>query len=163
MSRADQTFALQCKVELTDWGETATDGCTITFRLADAASLNAIKTAFLRKRNGDSPHYLLHLLKVAKCRRTVDPVRRERLTRALQRESLSRNALTLSRDPDFWRYLEQIDFAAVDGEIDEVHAKRYIYRTCDITCRRDLDENPHAALQYKTLIIGPFQAWLDAA
>lgn len=161
MKRGEDALALQCKVELAGWHETDEAGCTVTFRLPDAESLDLLKAAFARPANGTDSRYLLHLLKVDGRNSSIDPVRRERLTSALQAQPLSKNALTLSRDPDFWRYLEQIDFTVVNGEIDEAHAKQYIYRICDIKCRRELDEDPEAARHYQTFVIKPFLNWLE--
>ncbi|GMQ90595.1 MAG: hypothetical protein BMS9Abin10_0990 [Gammaproteobacteria bacterium] len=162
MSRAEDSLALQCRVELAEWHESGDTGCTVTFRLSESDSLDLIKAAFSSSANDADPRYLLHLMKVNGSDSAVDPARRERLARALQIEPSSRNALTLCRDPDFWRYLELIDFAAVNGEIDAVHAKQYIYRLCDIKCRRDLDNDRKAARQYQMLVVKPFLAWLDA-
>ncbi len=161
MSRREDALALQCKVELADWCETSDAGCTITLRLHDSKSLDLLKAAFMRRSNGADPRYLLHLLKMDETHSSVDPVRRERLINALQGEPLSRNVRTLSRDPDFWRFLEKIDLATMHGEIDEVRAKQYIFRVCDIQCRRDLDQNQEAAHRYQAFI-KPFLEWLQA-
>ncbi|MFQ5935419.1 MAG: hypothetical protein ACE5LB_03315 [Acidiferrobacterales bacterium] len=160
MSRRDDALALQCKVELADWHDSGETGCTVTLRLSDADSLSMLKAAFANQSEGMRTHYLLHLLKMDESRQSIDPVRRRRLEEALKREPLSRNALTLSRDPDFWRYLEHIDLVAMDREIDEVHAKRYIYRTCTVASAHQLDRDTGAARLYRTLIIRPFLAWL---
>lgn len=162
MSRREDPRALQCKVELADWCETADTGCTVTFRLCDSESVALLKAALACRPNDADACYLLYLLKAGGASSTVAPIRRERLEHALQVEPLSRNALTLSRDPDFWRYLEEMNFAAVSREIDEVHAKQYIFKLCDIQCRRDLDEDPEAANHYQTFILKPFRAWLHA-
>lgn len=161
MNQRDDTLALQCKVELADWKETTGSGCTLTLRVPDAESVDILRAAFARHANDPDPRYLLHLLKMENghCRR-IDPVRRERLERALQAQPLSRSASTLSRDPDFWRYLENIDFAAVEGEVDAFRAQQYINKVCHIRCRRELDRNSEAAEQYRSVIIQPFLSWL---
>ena len=162
MSRAGGALALQCRVELEGWHETGDAGGTVTFRLSDSESLDLIKAAFSSCVDGADPRYLLNLTKVNQQGPTIDPIRRERLAHALQVEPLSRNALTLSRDPDFWRYLELIDFAEVNGEFDEANAKQYSYRLCGIDCCRELDKNQHGARHYRTLIVKPFLAWLGS-
>jgi hypothetical protein len=159
MNKPDDTLALQCQVELTDSNESDDRGCTLTLRVPDSESLGRLKKALAG--NAREPQYLLHLLKMDKGKAAIDPARRSRLENTLKIEPLSRNALTLARDPDFWRYLEQIDLAAVDGEIDEVHAKQYIYRTCVVTSPQMLDRDNAAASLYRSLIIRPFLAWLQ--
>ena len=77
-------------------------------------------------------------------------------------EPLSRNALTLARDPDFWRYLENIGLAAVSGEVEESHSKQYIYRTCAVASPHELDRDSAAARLYRSQIIRPFLAWIQA-
>ncbi len=160
MSQRDDVLALQCKVELADWNETTGSSCTLTLRVPDAESVGILRAAFARHANDADPRYLLHLLKInGHCRR-INPVRRERLENALKAQPLSRSASTLSRDPDFWRYLENIDFAAVEGEVDPFRAQQYINKVCNIRCRRELDQNSEAAEQYQNIIIKPFLSWL---
>jgi hypothetical protein len=103
---------------------------------------------------------LLNLHKINEHCRRINPVRRERLENALKAQPLSRSASTLSRDPDFWLYLEQIDFAAVEGEVDAFRAQQYINKVCNIRCRRELDRNSEVAEQYQNIIIKPFLSWL---
>lgn len=159
MNKPDDTLALQCQVELSDSKESDERGCTLTLRVPDSESLGRLKETLAS--DARQPQYLLHLLKMDQGRADVDPVRRSRLEERLKIEPLSRNALTLARDPDFWRYLQQIDLAAVDGEIDEVHAKQYIYRTCAVTSPHMLDRDSASASLYRSLIIRPFLAWLQ--
>lgn len=160
MNQRDDTLALQCKVELADWNETTGSGCTLTLRVPDAESVGILRAAFARHANDPDPHYLLHLLKLNERCRRIDPVRRERLENALKAQPLSRSASTLSRDPDFWRYLEKIEFAAVDGEVNAFRAQQYINKVCNVGCRRELDQNSEAAEQYQNIIIKPFLSWL---
>ena len=160
MSQRDDALALQCKVELADWNEATDSGCTLTLRVPDAESVGILRAAFARHTNDTDPRYLLHLLKIDEHPRQINPVRRERLENALETQPLSCSASTLSRDPDFWRYLEKIDFAAVEGEVDAFRAQRYINKVCNIRCRRELDRNSEAAEQYQSIIINPFLSWL---
>ncbi len=159
MNNADNALALQCQVELSDADESDGRECTLTLRVHDPETVGRLKKTL--EHDARQPQYLLHLLKMDQGRADIDPVRRRRLEDRLKIEPLSRNALTLARDPDFWRYLEQIDLAAVDGEIDEVHAKQYIYRTCAVTSPHMLDRDSAAASLYRSLIIRPFLAWLQ--
>lgn len=160
MSRRDDVLALQCKVELADWNETTGSSCTLTLRVPDAESVGILRAAFARHANDADPRYLLNLHKINEHCRRINPVRRERLENALKAQPLSRSASTLSRDPDFWLYLEQIDFAAVEGEVDAFRAQQYINKVCNIRCRRELDQNSEAAEQYQNIIIKPFLSWL---
>ena len=160
MNQRDDVLALQCKVELADWNETTGSGCTLTLRVPDAESVGILRAAFARHANDADPRYSLHLLKINEHCRRINPVRRERLENALKAQPLSRSASTLSRDPDFWRYLEKIAFAAVEGEVDPFRAQQYINKVCNIRCRRELDQNSEAAEQYQNIIIKPFLSWL---
>jgi hypothetical protein len=160
MNQRDDTLALQCKVELADWKETTGSGCTLTLRVPDAESVSLLRAAFARHANDPDPRYLLHLLKMNEHCRRINPVRRERLENALKAQPLSRSAATLCRDPDFWRYLENIDFAAVEGEVDPFRAQQYINKVCNIRCRRELDRDSEAAEQYQNIIIKSFLSWL---
>jgi hypothetical protein len=159
MNKPEDALALQCQVELTDSNDSDDSGCTLTLRIADAESLGRLRKTL--SSNAQQPQYLLQLLKMNGGGADIDPLRRSRLENTLKIEPLSRNALTLARDPDFWRYLEQIDLAAFDGEIDEVHAKQYIYRTCAVTSPHMLDRDSAAARLYRSLVIRPFLVWLQ--
>lgn len=160
MNQRDDTLALQCKVELADWNETTGSGCTLTLRVPDAESVGILRAAFARHADDPDPRYLLHLLKINEHCRRIDPVRRERLENALKAQPLSRSASTLCCDPDFWRYLEKMDFAGVDGEMNAFRAQQYINKVCSIRCRRELDRNSEAAEQYQNIIINSFLSWL---
>ncbi len=160
MKRPNNALALQCKVELAGWNETTDSGCTLTLRVPDAESVGMLRAAFARQANDADPRYLLHLLKMGEHPKYINPVRLERLENALEAQPLSRSASTLCRDPDFWRYLEKIDFTAVEGEVDAFRAQQYINKVCSIRCRRELDRNSEAAEQYQSIIIKPFLSWL---
>ncbi len=162
MSKANEALALSCKVELSDLHDNDDAGCTLTLRVADADSLGMLKERLAGASPGARQHFLLHLLKMEERDVNIDPVRRRHLEKTLQLEPLSRNALTLARDPDFWRYLEHIGLAAVSGEIEEVHAKQYVYRTCAVASPHELDRDSAAARLYRSQIIRPFLAWIQA-
>ena len=162
MSKANEALALSCKVELSDLRDNDDAGCTLTLRVADADSLSMLKERLTETSAGAQRYFLLHLLKMEERGVNIDPVRRRHLEKTLQLEPLSRNALTLARDPDFWRYLEYIGLAAVSGEVEEAHAKQYIYRTCAVASPHELDRDSAAARLYRSQIIRPFLAWIQA-
>ncbi len=72
----------------------------------------------------------------------------------------SRVMAMVCRDSKFWQYLEFVDPAALPGEIDEVHARRYIQRVCEVETRRMLDHDRMLAARFDGLVIRPFLAWL---
>jgi hypothetical protein len=162
MSKANEALALRCKIELSESRDSDDSGCTLTLRVADADSLGMLKESLAATSSGAGPHYLLHLLKMDERGVNIDPVRRRHLEKTLELEPLSRNALTLSRDPDFWRYLEHVGLAAVTDKIEESHAKQYIYRTCAVASPHELDRDSAAARLYRSQIIRPFLAWVQA-
>lgn len=162
MSKTNEALALSCKVELSDVHDNDDAGCTLTLRVADADSLGMLRERLAAASAGAQQHYLLHLLTMEERGVSIDPVRRRHLEKTLQLEPLSRNALTLARDPDFWRYLENIGLAAVSGEVEEAHAKHYIYRTCAVASPHELDRDSAAARLYRSQIIRPFLAWIQA-
>jgi hypothetical protein len=162
MSKVNEALAVSCKVELSDLHDNDDAGCTLTLRVADADSLGMLKERFAETSAGARQHFLLYLLKMEEPGVNIDPVRRRHLEKTLQLEPLSRNALTLARDPDFWCYLENIGLAAVSGEVEEAHAKQYIYRTCAVASPHELDRDSAAARLYRSQIIRPFLAWIQA-
>lgn len=151
------SFALRCRLELAD-SRTGGDGDTLTLRLSDADSLHSLQTALAGSIGG---RYVLHLHKIDEERPALDGARRRHLEEALQARPLSESISRLVREPAFWSFLEEMDFAAVDGEVNPRHARNYVYRVCGVECARELDD-PLTAERYEALVVTPFRSWLDA-
>ncbi len=151
------SFALHCRLELAD-SRADGDGDTITLRLSDADSLHSLQTALAGSSGG---RYVLHLHKINEQRPALDEARRRHLEAALAARPLSESITRLVREPAFWSFLEEMDFAAVDGEVDARHARNYVYRVCGVERARELDDL-HTAERYEALVVAPFRSWLDA-
>lgn len=151
------SFALRCRLEL-DRSRADEDGDTVTLRLSDVDSLRSLRSALARSTGG---RYVLHLHKIDEQRPALDETRRRHLEEVLQARPLSEGVTRLLREPAFWSFLEEMDFATVDGEVDARHARNYVYRVCGVECARELDD-PHTAERYDALVITPFRSWLDA-
>ncbi len=158
--RAADALAVRCRVELDPTDDDAGLG-TVILRLSDADGLNVLKAA-LARREGNDGRYLLQLVKIDATRSALDGDRRRHLEEALRARSPAEGLARLMREPAFWSYLEEIDLAVADGEVDAHHARMYVYRVCRVECARDLENDPQARERYQALVVAPFRSWLDA-
>ena len=113
---------------------------------------------------GDSNHrYLIYLVPLESPKIRSTRARRLRLKDSLSGGCASENAGILARDPHFWDFLQLINLASYDAEIDTRRARHFINRACRVGGRHELDRTSEAATRFFSLIERPFLDWLLAA
>lgn len=106
------------------------------------------------------PRCLVYLvpMKPTKVRSTRE--RRLQLRDSLLAGGASHNASVLAKDPHFWDYLQQINLAAYDGEVDARRARHFINQVCGVTGRHALAYDTAPAQRFYSFVQQPFLDWL---
>jgi hypothetical protein len=133
-------------------------GNEITLRFDDKSSMEAFKLAALNSLLAEKHSQPSQRVTPKK---PVDSSRRENLESELYGQRPSKRAAILCRNAIYWRHLKDMLQNVFEDEIDEIRARRYIYKCCNIQNRRELDYNPCAMDRFHSLIENPFLAWLS--
>ena len=150
------------EVQLADFGETAASGANIKFRIPDPLELEVFRGRNRVTKNKQGARYMLLLVELQDDDSLVDQDKAKRLEDAhLQKGgALSKNAGMLCRNPEFIDYLQnRVDHSRVWNELS---AKNYIYTTCGITSRAQLDHSRGAAQKYQSFVLSPFNQYRAA-
>jgi len=86
--------------------------------------------------------------------------RRRHLRDSLLTGSARHNAAVLAKDPHFWDYLQQINLAAYDGEVDAHRARHFINKVCGVTGRHALANEAAPTQRFYAFVQQPFLDWL---
>ncbi len=129
----------------------------ITLKFTDPISMETFKLAAMNSLIAES-HQFASLGNLGK---RSDTYHRQNLEDELYQQQTSRRAAILCRNPLFWRYLEEILSVVLDEKVDELRAREYIYKVCNISHRRELDLSPISESNFHKLIEDSFLAWLS--
>lgn len=150
-------FEYNDELMLAGWGDTSTQGYTVTFWCEPP---NVGMHPFQGYTRGlDS--FMVALVELDDNEEQIDQQQRERVENAMRprrRQTLSQAAAMLCGNPQFWEWIETVDgYQGSDSE----SAAVWMRERLGIESRRELDSDHEKAQMYHEMIRKPFVRWSE--
>lgn len=154
------TPTFQGEMQLAGWNQTHNSGSKVTFWLPDDSDLEPFKGLTAKKGNTAGHRFMVVLVEIGDDEQPVKPTVNESLTVEKPKGGeLAKWAGILCNDPMFWKWIESTSDEHGNLVVCPTQAAEFIYNSCNVTSRAQLDHHFMAAKIFREEIMAKFDAW----
>jgi hypothetical protein len=154
------TPTFQGEMQLAGWNQTHNGGSKVTFWLPDDSDLEPFKGLTAKKGNTAGHRFMVVLVEIGDDEQPVNSTVKESLTIEKNKGGeLAKWSGILCNDPMFWEWIESTSDEYGHLVVGHTQAAEFIYSSCNVTSRAQLDHNFMSAMIFREEVMAKFDAW----